>query len=200
MIGQQYFYFLKIVKGIYLADEWIEKSNLNIFFSFFERKMSLFCLSYNVLQLTTWSLFVFRMFEAEANSDTSSEKATDEDFTSEENVLIPDGGWGWVVCFAVFWLNFSVAGIGTSNGILLLGLTDLYNESISKAAMVGSIFLGALMSAGQSVFIYTFISAKQSTIVFASSNSSLQIFDHLYCGQVFNSQLFWIKALVDIMH
>lgn len=105
------------------------------------------------------------MFEAEANSDTSNEKATDEESIGEENVLIPDGGWGWVVCFAVFWLNFSVAGIGTSNGILLLGLTDLYNESISKAAMVGSIFLGALMSAGPLVLILMSFRASHRQVI-----------------------------------
>lgn len=105
------------------------------------------------------------MLEAEANGDTSSEKATDEESIGEENVLIPDGGWGWVVCFAVFWLNFCVAGIGTSNGILLLGLTDLYNESISKAAMVGSIFLGALMSAGPLVLILMSFRASHRQVI-----------------------------------
>lgn len=62
---------------------------------------------------------------------------------------IPDGGWGWVVCFAGFMTNFTVGGLISSGGIFLLGLMEIYDDPISKTAMVKAIFVGTLMSVGK---------------------------------------------------
>ena len=40
-------------------------------------------------------------------------------------------------------------GIVTSNGIILLGLIDLFNDNMSKTSMVASIFLGMAMCVGK---------------------------------------------------
>ena len=62
---------------------------------------------------------------------------------------IPDGGWGWVVCFAGFMINFTAVGLVASNGIILLGLIDLFNDNMSKTSMVGSLFMGISMCVGK---------------------------------------------------
>ena len=62
---------------------------------------------------------------------------------------IPDGGWGWVVCFAGFMINFITVGIISCNGIILLGLIDLYDDTISKTSMVLSLFQGIRMCVGK---------------------------------------------------
>ena len=61
---------------------------------------------------------------------------------------ILDGGWGWVFCFAGFMINFITRGIISSNGIILLGLIDLYDNTISKTSMVVSLFQGIMMCVG----------------------------------------------------
>ena len=78
----------------------------------------------------------------------SSDHIPDEEPSSEDTVLSPDRGWCWVVCFAVFLVNFTVAGTASSNGIILLGLVDIYDEPLSKVAIVNSLYIGSIMSVG----------------------------------------------------
>lgn len=71
----------------------------------------------------------------------------------ENTLQIPDGGWGWFVVFAGFMINFTVAGLISSNGILLLALVDLHGDTISKTAIAGSIFTGISNSAGKGLVL-----------------------------------------------
>lgn len=66
----------------------------------------------------------------------------------EARIQPPDGGWGWVVCFAAFMTNFTVSGITSTNGIILLGLLDLFNDSVSKTSLIGSVISGVAMFGG----------------------------------------------------
>lgn len=68
---------------------------------------------------------------------------------NENDLRIPDGGWGWVVCFAGFMNHFTTAGITSSNGIILLGLKDRYNATVSETALTGSLLIGSIMCAGK---------------------------------------------------
>ncbi|GAB1605526.1 monocarboxylate transporter 10-like isoform X2 [Argonauta hians] len=58
----------------------------------------------------------------------------------------PDGGWGWVVCFASLWVNGLVFGILNSYGIIYIVMRDIYGKNdpnISlKTSWVGSITIG----------------------------------------------------------
>ena len=62
---------------------------------------------------------------------------------------IVDGCWAWVVCFAGFMINFAYVGLVSSNGIILLGLIDLYDDTMSKTALVSSLFMGISMCVGK---------------------------------------------------
>jgi MFS family permease len=53
----------------------------------------------------------------------------------------PDGGWGWVVVFASFMISLVADGISFSFGIIFLELSTYFNESKSKTAFVGSLFM-----------------------------------------------------------
>ena len=77
--------------------------------------------------------------------DAESEGESDDGNSLE----IPDGGWGWVVCFAGFMINFITQGMISSTGIILLGLIDLYDDNISKTSMVVSLFQGIMMCVGK---------------------------------------------------
>lgn len=62
---------------------------------------------------------------------------------------IRDGVWSWVVCFAGFMINFSTGGLISSSGVLLIGMIDLYDETMSKTALVGSLFMGIAQCVGK---------------------------------------------------
>ncbi|KAK6168441.1 hypothetical protein SNE40_020972 [Patella caerulea] len=62
--------------------------------------------------------------------------------------LAPDGGWGWVVCFGAFMINFIADGTMFSFGILFLDLLDYFKDSKFKTAIVGSSQLGLSMMMG----------------------------------------------------
>ncbi|XP_054168273.1 uncharacterized protein LOC128965587 [Oppia nitens] len=60
----------------------------------------------------------------------------------------PDGGWGWVVVFASFMINFISDGVSFSFGIIFLELVDHFGESKSKTSWVGSLFLSIPLITG----------------------------------------------------
>ncbi|XP_033758657.1 monocarboxylate transporter 9-like [Pecten maximus] len=66
----------------------------------------------------------------------------------EEDVLAPDGGWGWVVCFGSFVTNFVLDGTMFSFGVLLIDLLDFFGETKSKTSWVGSALVGMSMMMG----------------------------------------------------
>lgn len=61
----------------------------------------------------------------------------------------PDGGWGWVVCFAAASLSFIVNGLTSSSGIFLIGLTRIFDDPISKLSLIGALLSGLSMLAGK---------------------------------------------------
>lgn len=42
----------------------------------------------------------------------------------DETAVIPDGGWGWVICSGTFAVNFIVFGIHNSFGVVYANLLD----------------------------------------------------------------------------
>ena len=86
----------------------------------------------------------------EENSDLSDES-------------VPDGGWGWVVCFGAFLVNFILDGTMFSFGVLLLDLLEFFGQGKAKTAWVGSALLGMSMFMGEYIrelFFYFFWSIK----------------------------------------
>lgn len=60
----------------------------------------------------------------------------------------PDGGWGWVVVFASFMVNFIADGVSLSFGILFIDFVEYFESSKAKTSWVGSIFLSMPLLAG----------------------------------------------------
>jgi len=85
-------------------------------------------------------------------------KNTDDDkedsgiSSMDEPELPPDGGWGWVVCFGSFMVNFILDGVMFSFGVMLLELLESFGETKSKTSMVGSALLGMSMMMGNIEF------------------------------------------------
>ena len=66
----------------------------------------------------------------------------------EEIPAPPDGGWGWVVCFASFLCNMILDGIAYSFGILLGPLVIYFDSNRSTVSWVGSLLCGVYMASG----------------------------------------------------
>ena len=58
----------------------------------------------------------------------------------------PDGGWGWLVCLACLFGNFTTGGICLSFGILLPSLKEYYGESTAVISLVGSLLVGIILA------------------------------------------------------
>uniref|UniRef100_A0A0L8FTP3 Major facilitator superfamily (MFS) profile domain-containing protein n=1 Tax=Octopus bimaculoides TaxID=37653 RepID=A0A0L8FTP3_OCTBM len=69
----------------------------------------------------------------------------------QKKQVVPDGGWGWVVCFAAACTNFTVTGLATSSGIFLIGLRRIFDDPVWKLALVGALLDGLSMLAGVSL-------------------------------------------------
>lgn len=67
----------------------------------------------------------------------------------------PDGGYGWVICFASFMCNMIVDGIAYTFGVFLGEFVNYYEEPAGKTAWVGSLLSGMYLSAGPLVSALT---------------------------------------------
>lgn len=60
----------------------------------------------------------------------------------------PDGGYGWVICFASFMCNMIVDGIAYTFGVFLGEFVNHYDQPKGRVAWVGSLLSGMYLSAG----------------------------------------------------
>lgn len=68
--------------------------------------------------------------------------------TPRQVIEAPNGGWGWIVCFGVFGINFIINGMMMSFGILLVSLLNFFEDTRAKTAWIGSVGDGMLLIAG----------------------------------------------------
>ncbi|GFU07310.1 monocarboxylate transporter 14 [Nephila pilipes] len=78
----------------------------------------------------------------------SSSSSSSGDSGTTTMPLPPDGGWGWVVVFAAFMINFIADGISFSFGVLFIDFVHYFGASKAKTSWVGSIFLSMPLLAG----------------------------------------------------
>ncbi|CAE1331450.1 unnamed protein product [Acanthosepion pharaonis] len=92
-----------------------------------------------------------------------AESASD---SGRENTLqIPDGGWGWVICFAGFMINFIAGGLFSGTEIFHWGLILLYQDTFYKTAMVEIIFDLIMMSVGPIVLLLLMFNVSHRQII-----------------------------------
>ncbi|VDM30992.1 unnamed protein product [Hydatigera taeniaeformis] len=74
---------------------------------------------------------------SESSSDSSSQ--SDDELSPPEP---PDGGWGWVIVIATFFIQMIDDGIATSFGIFLDDLAEEFGASLSVTSWVGAFSYG----------------------------------------------------------
>jgi len=60
----------------------------------------------------------------------------------------PDGGWGWVICFASFMCNLILDGLAYSFGVLLPPLVKDFDSNRGTVSWVGSLLCGVYLMSG----------------------------------------------------
>ncbi|EDV39554.1 uncharacterized protein Dana_GF10083 [Drosophila ananassae] len=83
-----------------------------------------------------------------ANGDEGDDDDDDEVSDYGELPPPPDGGYGWVICFASFMCNMIVDGIAYTFGIFLEEFVNYFHEGKGTVAWVGSLLSGVYLSAG----------------------------------------------------
>lgn len=64
-------------------------------------------------------------------------------------VVVPEGGYGWVVVGAAFLCSFVVDGVANAFGMYLIEFTDLYGEPEAVTSWIGSLLVGVYLCMGK---------------------------------------------------
>ena len=73
----------------------------------------------------------------------------------EAKAIVPDGGWGWVVCCSCLFGNITMGGIFMSYGILLPSLKENFHQGTVIISFIGSVMTGLAFLLGPLVAILT---------------------------------------------
>uniref|UniRef100_A0A182N4D7 Major facilitator superfamily (MFS) profile domain-containing protein n=1 Tax=Anopheles dirus TaxID=7168 RepID=A0A182N4D7_9DIPT len=85
---------------------------------------------------------------ASSSSSSSSSSNENSSLGAYAEARPPDGGWGWVVCFASFMVNLIADGVTFSFGVMYIELLAYFGEGKGKTAWVGSLFMAMPLLCG----------------------------------------------------
>lgn len=85
---------------------------------------------------------------SDKDTDSYSILSTSTAITTNKKKTNIDGGYGWVVVFASFFISLIVDGISFSFGLIFTELLHYFQESKSKTAWIGALFLAVPLLAG----------------------------------------------------
>ncbi|KAJ8957427.1 hypothetical protein NQ318_004907 [Aromia moschata] len=69
-------------------------------------------------------------------------------YVAEMKPSIPDGGWGWLVVLACFYINMIADGVGFTFGLLYIEFLHEFEASKSATSWIGSLFIAIPLIAG----------------------------------------------------
>lgn len=70
-------------------------------------------------------------------------------YVQKEKPKIPDGGWGWFVVLASFFINMISDGVGYTFGLLYVEFLHEFKASKSATSWIGSLFMAIPLIAGK---------------------------------------------------
>lgn len=83
-----------------------------------------------------------------SSSSSSSSSSSDDESLEISEAHPPDGGWGWVVVTASFFVNLIADGITFSFGVIFVEFLNYFGENRSKTAWIGSLFMAMPLLSG----------------------------------------------------
>lgn len=90
-------------------------------------------------------------------SKAQKKKKTNEENNEKCDAKVPDGGYGWVVVFGAFFVQFWVAGLVKSYGVLFVEVMETYKDSSASVASWIPAILSALCLALGMFFYNSFL-------------------------------------------
>lgn len=80
--------------------------------------------------------------------ETDVSSIISENATNKKKSGIPDGGYGWMVVFASLAIQLIIDGIAFSFGLIYTELLNYFEESKTKTAWIGALFLAVPLMSG----------------------------------------------------
>ena len=108
------------------------------------------------------------------NGTVSKEKNSYQD-NVELKTVVPDGGWGWVVCCSCLFGNMTMGGIFMSYGILLPNLKENFRQGTVIISFIGSVMTSLAFGIGPLVAILTNRFGLRTVFMTGSVLSSLAL-------------------------
>lgn len=81
-------------------------------------------------------------------NETDGSSIISEIAISKKKSVIPDGGYGWMVVFASLAIQLIIDGIAFSFGLIYTELLNYFQESKTKTAWIGALFLAVPLMSG----------------------------------------------------
>ncbi|XP_014673972.1 PREDICTED: uncharacterized protein LOC106814187 [Priapulus caudatus] len=82
------------------------------------------------------------------NGRDSSASSCSDDEVVVPSLKPPDGGWGWMVVLAAFFIHVIADGITYSFGVYLIEFIDYFDSSRSATSLIASILVGVTLGSG----------------------------------------------------
>jgi len=87
--------------------------------------------------------------DADEQDDRVPELLANMDVDQPTVALPPDGGWGWVVVAAAFFVNLIVDGVAYTFGVIMPELLDHFEAGKGQTVLVGSLIPGVYLIVGK---------------------------------------------------
>ncbi|CAE1309345.1 unnamed protein product [Acanthosepion pharaonis] len=101
-----------------------------------------------------------------------------------DETVVRDGGWAWVICFAAVVCNFLISGLNTASGILLVGMLNTFQESVTKTSMVFAMLSGVTMMISPLVSGFLSFYSHRQIIIAGSLLGSFTVFASAFVSSI----------------
>lgn len=101
-----------------------------------------------------------------------------------DDIVVQDGGWAWVICFAAVVCNFLISGLNTASGILLVGMLHTFQESVTKTSMVFAMLSGVTMMISPLVSGFLSFYSHRQIIIAGSLLGSFAVFASAFAPSI----------------
>ncbi|KAG5311309.1 MOT7 protein, partial [Acromyrmex insinuator] len=81
----------------------------------------------------------YRLVSQSSNKDHNGTNKSEKNEKKEEELVPPDGGWGWLILLAAVMVNLLIPGTIKSFGVLFVEFLDIFDASPAAAAWIPSL-------------------------------------------------------------
>lgn len=147
-----------------------------------------------------------------SSTSSSSSSSDDESIDQYSEAKPPDGGYGWVVVFASFFVNLIADGITFSFGVIFVEFLKHFGEGKAKTAWIGSLFMAIPLLSGpiasfltdrygcRKVTVAGSILASLGFVISSFSNSMEMLFFTFGMLAGFGLSLCYVAAVVIVAY